>query len=244
MNWKRWAIAAFVLCALLFVAAPFVANAASPWMEVKFLRVLVDVIVDDDLTVRDDLAVTDDTSLTGDLEVDGTTQLDGAVAINGAPTFAEETTFNDLVTHTRSIAVDGAVSETLITVQNCVSNTDDLVLIQDSAGANLVQVGYDGAVSTAAGVVADTVAATSTLTLESVAFSGPITFGAEANATDGVTIAHGLGTTPTVVSVTPYYATALTQTVWVSAADDTSFTLEIEPGSVTTLTNVYWFAGK
>jgi len=179
MNWKRWAIAAFVLCALLFVAAPFVANAASPWMEVKFLRVLVDVTVDDDLTVRDDLAVTDDTSLTGDLEVDGTTQLDGAVAINGAPTFAEETTFNDLVTHTRSIAVDGAVSETLITVQNCVSNTDDLVLIQDSAGANLVQVGYDGAVSTAAGVVADTVAATSTLTLESVAFSGPITFGAE-----------------------------------------------------------------
>lgn len=81
---------------------------------------------------------------------------------------------------------------------------------------------------------------TDTLTLESIAFSGPVTFGAAITQTDGSTIAHGLGTTPTVAILTPY--TAVTATVYVKAADTVSITVGLI-GAVGTA-DVYWLAGK
>lgn len=81
---------------------------------------------------------------------------------------------------------------------------------------------------------------TDTLTLESVAFSGPVTFGSASSCVDGTTIAHGLATTPTVVLLTPY--SAVTATVYVKAADTVSITVGLI-GAVGTA-DVYWLAGK
>jgi len=81
---------------------------------------------------------------------------------------------------------------------------------------------------------------TDTLTLESVAFSGPVTFGSASSCVDGTTIAHGLGTTPAVVLLTPY--SAVTATVYVKATDATNITVGLV-GSVGEV-DVYWLAGK
>lgn len=57
-------------------------------------------------------------------------------------------------------------------------------------------------------------------------------------------IAHGLGTTPTTILLSPFYAGTFTQTVYISATNATSFTVGIGSGSVTTLTTLYWEASK
>lgn len=82
-----------------------------------------------------------------------------------------------------------------------------------------------------------------TLTLESVAFSGPVTFGSASNAISGTLIAHGLATTPTAVLLTPSIDT-MTETVYVQASNATSFTVGLSAGSVATITTLYWLAGK
>ena len=136
MNWKRWAVLAFVLCALLFVAAPFVASASSPWMQVKFLRVLVDVIIDDDATIAGDVAIsgdttaagitasgtvqgeqvtsTDDASVTDDLTVGGwailTPQADVGCTMNGWLTPMGTV---QPITAASSVSIAGIVTETL-----------------------------------------------------------------------------------------------------------------------------------
>lgn len=83
------------------------------------------------------------------------------------------------------------------------------------------------------------------LTLDGVAQSGPVTFGS-ASVISGGRIAHGLGTTPTSIIITPFQAAAdgtFTQTLSISATNATSFTVNISTGSVTT-TVAYWMAGK
>lgn len=84
-----------------------------------------------------------------------------------------------------------------------------------------------------------------TVTVDSVPLSGPVTFGSASSVVSGTTIAHGLATTPTAVVVTPVYAGVLTNTVYVISTDSTSITLGIGyTTGVTTVTTVYWMAGK
>lgn len=72
----------------------------------------------------------------------------------------------------------------------------------------------------------------------------PSARGATASVTNNTKIAHGLGTTPTAIILTPFYAGIFTQTVYISATNATSFTVGIETGSVTTATYMYWEAIK
>ena len=67
---------------------------------------------------------------------------------------------------------------------------------------------------------------TGTLTLENVAFTGPVV-GVSGTISDGVTLAHGLGTTPTVAVCGIVNAGIGTQTVYISATDATSYTLGV-----------------
>lgn len=72
----------------------------------------------------------------------------------------------------------------------------------------------------------------------------PSTRGATANVVNNTLIAHGLGTTPTAILLTPFFAGTFTQTVYISATNATSFTVGLETGSVTTVTTMYWEALK
>lgn len=82
-----------------------------------------------------------------------------------------------------------------------------------------------------------------TLALEGVAFSGPVVFGS-VTATDGLTITHGLGTTPTMILLEPVWATdTITQEWYVSDTGSVTFALQISTGALTT-TTVYWQAGR
>lgn len=82
------------------------------------------------------------------------------------------------------------------------------------------------------------------LTYEDVTVSGPVRFGTASNVVTGTTIAHGIGTTPTSVILTPQYNGALTQSLYVMSTDATNITVGLESGSVVTVTTVNWLAGK
>jgi hypothetical protein len=83
-----------------------------------------------------------------------------------------------------------------------------------------------------------------TLTIDGVTESGPTLFGAQTAATDGLTITHGLGTTPTVVFLQPAWSSAaVTQTIYPGNVGDTTFSIEFTTGAVTN-TTVYWQVGK
>ena len=103
---------------------------------------------------------------------------------------------------------------------------------------------FDGAVDANGAMdVAGAAAFGSTITLEGVAFSGPLRFGS-ATVGEGVTeIAHGLGVTPTMMVLTPLYNGTLTQTVYVTSSNTISMYALLSPGSVTQ-TTVYWAAGR
>jgi hypothetical protein len=125
------------------------------------------------------------------------------------------------------------------------TNFDSIVLSEDLTAVNGT---FSGAVSTGALTPASlsvTGAASvgGSLTLESVAFSGPTTFGSATSVVSGTTIAHGLATTPTTVLLTPVSTGGYTTTVpYVMSADTTSITVGVADGvSISTL---YWLAGK
>jgi hypothetical protein len=80
-----------------------------------------------------------------------------------------------------------------------------------------------------------------TVVEDGVASTGPVIFGSQINATDGTTVTHGLGTTPTIVLVTPVTA-SLTGTVFVEAVNSTVFTIGVE--SADTGLRVDWLVGK
>lgn len=82
------------------------------------------------------------------------------------------------------------------------------------------------------------------LTINGVAQSGAIRYGTQ-SVISGTTIAHGIGTTPTmfVVSDEGPHGTTYTQTLYHHACNVTSCTIGITQGSITT-TVIDWVAGR
>lgn len=81
----------------------------------------------------------------------------------------------------------------------------------------------------------------STLTLNSLAVSGPYKYGVTTGTiVTGTTIAHGIGTTPTMAIVTA--GSAISTPLQILSLGAVSITLGINDG--VSLSKVYWFAGK
>ena len=172
------------------------------------------------------------TDIAGTLTVTGTTDFNGAMNVDANGDFDSLST---LVVDSDSYwdsTGDMQVNDNLnITGTLTVAGTSDL----------------QGAVSDSGGsfTIADDAVVTGTLTLESVAFSGPITFGSASAVVTGTEIAHGLGVTPTSVVLTPMYNGVFTNTVYVVGTNVTSITVGLGYAEgVTTVTKVYWMAGK
>ncbi len=86
------------------------------------------------------------------------------------------------------------------------------------------------------------VTATTGLAIGTTSFTGALKYGYSASVIDGTTIAHGMGTTPTVVILTPYTVSLpLTGTVFVRNTGPISFTVGMTPSQNLAL---YWLAGK
>ena len=84
-----------------------------------------------------------------------------------------------------------------------------------------------------------------TLKIASVAFTGAIKYGRTLAVTDGMTITHGMGATPSSCTITPEYTGTFTQSVYTGSFDSTLITVSLKgTGAVTTLTAVDWFCGK
>ena len=83
------------------------------------------------------------------------------------------------------------------------------------------------------------------LTLNGVAQTGAIKYGTQAIVISGTTIAHGIGTTPTMFTVDNdgLQATTFTQTLYHGNCNVTSCTVYVTQGSVATYT-IDWVAGK
>ena len=83
------------------------------------------------------------------------------------------------------------------------------------------------------------------LTVGGVAQSGAIKYGTQSGVISGTTIAHGIGTTPTVFVVQNdgIRAATFTQTLYHGGCDVTSCTVYFTQGSITN-TVIDWFAGK
>ena len=83
------------------------------------------------------------------------------------------------------------------------------------------------------------------LTVGGVAQSGAIKYGTQSGVISGTTIAHGIGTTPTVFVVQNdgIRAATFTQTLYHGACGVTSCTVYFTQGSITN-TVIDWFAGK
>ena len=147
-----------VALVVAITCVPFFTVGAQGYDQVRFLRVLVNLIVDGDVTVGDDLTVTDDSTLTddvnigGDLAVDGTSDLDdvtvtGTFAVAGklgTATMAVEVEYGDKVTVT--IQLKDNVGAELATSAGCM-----WYLSQDSAGAAVA----DGAPSGGIAILTD-----------------------------------------------------------------------------------------
>ncbi len=117
----------FVILALAMVylasGVIMTATAASPYMNVKFLRVLVNTIIDGDLTVGDDATITDDLTVSGDLAVAGASGLTGALTVD----LINEATANNGVVVETVTHLDGGVSATApITTTSTISATGNI----------------------------------------------------------------------------------------------------------------------
>jgi len=132
-GWARTAIVLVtVLAGLLLATAPIVA--ASPWMEVRFLRVLVNGIFDGDLTVGDDLTVTDDATITGDAAVGGTLGVTGASTLSST---LEVTGVSTLGVISQAVNTENVMLPSVVAASVDIDN--------DSSPATLFTIG-DGAV--------------------------------------------------------------------------------------------------
>lgn len=108
------------------------------------------------------------------------------------------------------------------------------------AGAVTINGAVSGASLSTSGAISG-----ASLTVGGVAQSGAIKYGTQSGVISGTTIAHGIGTTPTVFVVQNdgIRAATFTQTVYHGACDVTSCTVYLTQGSITT-TVVDWVAGK
>ncbi|MBN2392097.1 MAG: hypothetical protein JXR84_15325 [Anaerolineae bacterium] len=163
---------------------------------------------------------------------------------------------------TVQMSAGGTFGNTIITGTLAVSGTTDLVgVVSSSTGAVTVtddlqvngnttmtgtlSVGGDVSRSGADFRIADNVIVTGTLSLEGVAFSGPVVFGTASNVVTGTEIAHTLGVTPTTWQLTPLYAGAFTNTVYLVSANATTITIGIGyTTGVTTVTSIGWMVGR
>lgn len=183
-----------------------------------------------------------DNSYDGVITATATTfYVDGALTSSGAADIGGDITLeND---ETLSNAYNGSITATVAAGGEFNVATGNLT-VGDASGADWSLAGGDAYVNDTLEVDGNT-RVDGTLTLEAIAFSGPIVFGAASAVVTGTTIAHGLGITPTSIALTPAYAGAFTNTVYVRAADATNITVGLGyTTGVTTVTTVYWFAGK
>jgi hypothetical protein len=119
--------------------------------------------------------------------------------------------------------------------------------ITDLAVTENLSVGGNATVSGAASFSSISASGTvtgATIVAGSDSFTGAVHYGASSNVISGTLIAHGFTTTPTAISVSSNYTYGLTQTAYILTSNATSFTVGIEAGDVTTLTKLYWVAGK
>ena len=91
----------------------------------------------------------------------------------------------------------------------------------------------------------DTSVITTSLSLGGIAFTGAMKYGRALSVSDGSTIAHGLGATPTMCIVSPEHTSTFSQTLSIRLIGPTYITVSIGGiGAVTTLTAVDWMCGK
>ena len=188
---------------------------------------LTDVSLTDNLTVTQDMTVTGGINVGNDAYVDGTLNVTDTI-IN------DDLTVTDDITGAGSININGdaIVNGTLTATDTNV--TDDLNVTGD-------------VVVTGTTMITGNTTITGTLALEGIVFSGPVVFGSTSDVISGTLVAHGLGTTPTAVVLTPLFnGTVVTQVVYLLATNATSFTVGIgtDQAEVVTMTTVYWMAGK
>jgi len=112
---KRLILAAVVMVLLLAGVATVAAQ--GPQTTMRLLHVLVDAVIDGDLTIGDDLTVTDDGAVGGDLNVTGT--------ISAGSTVSDGTIADNLI-----VTGTLAVSDTLTAVGD-VSVGDDIDIVGD-----------------------------------------------------------------------------------------------------------------
>ena len=177
--------------------------------------------------------VTGPLSVTGAVNMDSTLDVDGNITSGtGAVTITDNVNVTGTVDFDSTLNVDGAA-----TINGAVDIDGNI-----SSGTGAVTV-TDAVYITSTLETVGNITAGGTLTLESVAFSGPIRFGTASSVVSGTLIAHSLATTPTAVLLTPQSTGGYTTTVpYILASNATSFTVGIAD-SVTIVT-LHWMAGK
>lgn len=181
-----------------------------------------------------DLIVYSDDHTTEKLRVDGATgnvTAAGNIIANGIFTSSGSAyVFNNDTTITGTLNVNGATA-----LDAGATITGDLSVSGATALGDSATIAGDLSASGAITVGGD-------LVLEGVAFSGPTVFGSATDVVSGTTIAHGLGTTPTVVLLTA--SGYVTTTPVLLASDDTDITvgfgIDEDPPAMT----VHWLAGR
>jgi hypothetical protein len=145
---RDYIILAIALVAVLLVGAvtfPQNADAQSPYMNVRFLRVLVNLIVDGDTTLSDDLTVGDDVTISGDASVTGDTTLTGALTSGSRVALSTGTqiTVTDNCTLTLTAPRQVIVSAADIGLTNVVPSGVGLFMIQNEGSytATITQTG-------------------------------------------------------------------------------------------------------
>ena len=132
---RGWVRAAMIVALVVALIAPlaFSASAAGPWMEVRYLRVLVNAIFDGDLTIGDDLAITDDITIGGDAAVTGVGTVGGTLDVTGAVTAADAVDITGATTVTGTLAAvnDATVGGTL-DVTGATTVTGTLAALNDA----------------------------------------------------------------------------------------------------------------
>lgn len=252
-----WALAAIALTAInLFFGVRYPIPALVPSDEIvalgttHFTNIEVeDLTATDDITATDDLAVTDDATIGGDFTVSGTSSwgcsdttigdnltVGGTITGDSAMITGNISSNTGAITVTDDVLIDGAADGVHLTVQGYAAPTGNLLVVENSAGTDKFEVDASGNI-TVAGVIE----------YESVQVSGPVRFGSATSIMDGTRVAHGMGTTPTFVALTPYFQSQVsTATMFsIQTMNATSFTVSCTPTVYAdNAAAVYWIAGK
>ena len=212
-------------------------------LDAKTLTVVNDTNLQSDVTVGNDLSVGGDGAVTGALEVTGnltvSTLVSQSVGFNAtSDTTLVTTTVTGPFTNNGNTSITGTLDVDGATTLNSTLDVDGNI----SSGTGAVTV-TDAVYITSTLETVGNVTAGGTLTLESVAFSGPVRFGTASSVVSGTLIAHSLATTPTAILLTPQSTGGYTTTVpYILASNATSFTVGIADS--VTIATLHWMAGK